>query len=239
MSFFPTKKKKKSKEKKGAANWLSCDSYLYITSRQTHWCNLSFEVQGLFTSCLVHLQTEVIHHSGTKLFGWFFLFYFIYVINLCDLNAFKVELGVLAASLTPHAITKFRLWREIGVKVLSARAVRCSSSTFLIRVYIILIITPYFLSFYPFFILSNPILFSKKRKNEGKKKKHQGVRGFLSCSAPRVQITVGAFWPVTVRVWCPWFSFLFILNSGSLPLSHSHKHTAISRHKDQRRDGGN
>lgn len=185
MSFFPTKKKKKSKEKKGAANWLSCDSYLYITSRQTHWCNLSFEVQGLFTSCLVHLQTEVIHHSGTKLFGWFFLFYFIYVINLCDLNAFKVELGVLAASLTPHAITKFRLWREIGVKVLSARAVRCSSSTFLIRVYIILIITPYFLSFYPF--LSYRILssFLRSEKMKGRKKTSRCPRVSLVFCSPR------------------------------------------------------
>lgn len=148
---------------------------------------------------------------------------------------------MLAASLTPPAITKFRLWREIGVKVLSARAVCC------FFFYVFNLSLYYFnnntVFFYPF-ILFCPIVpypLFKEGNKWREEKTHQGVRGFLSCSAPRVQITVGAFWPVTVRVWCPWFSNLFILNNGSLPLSHSHKHkhTAISRHIDQRRDGGN
>lgn len=183
MSFFPTKKKKKEQRKKRGLpiDWVVILIFISRLARRT---DVIFHLRCRAFSPLVlciSKQKSFIIQALNCLADFF---YFIYVINLCDLNAFKVELGVLAASLTPHAITKFRLWREIGAKVLSARAVRCSSSTFLIRVYIILIITPYFLSFYPFFILSNPILFSKKRKNEGKKKNIKVSEGFSRVLLP-------------------------------------------------------
>lgn len=185
MSFFPTKKKKKEQRKKRGLpiDWVVILIFISRLARRTDVIfHLRCRAFSPLVLCISKQKSFII--QALNCLADFFLFYFIYVINLCDLNAFKVELGVLAASLTPHAITKFRLWREIGVKVLSARAVRCSSSTFLIRVYIILIITPYFLSFYPFFILSNPILFSKKRKNEGKKKNIKVSEGFSRVLLP-------------------------------------------------------
>ena len=50
VSFFPTKQKKKKKNKTVPIEWLVMLISVYIASRQTHWCNLSFSAQGLSTS---------------------------------------------------------------------------------------------------------------------------------------------------------------------------------------------
>lgn len=118
------RRKKRAKKKRGLPiDWVVILIFISRLARRTDVIfHLRCRAFSPLVLCISKQKSFII--QALNCLADFFL-KFIYVINLRDLNEFKVELGVPAASLTPHAITKFRLWREIGVKVLSARAVRC------------------------------------------------------------------------------------------------------------------